>query len=726
MINAVFRTSHMLLALFSFVFLLLASVTGGLLAFEPIVNKTKSYQTNATSNISISDALKSIQKEEISVLKNQNRGHIVAAFENGIYYINPKTGKKLEKVKKQARFFKFLTKLHRSLFLKTIGRALVGIVSFLLFLIAITGTLLIIKRQKSVKAFFNKIVKESTEQYYHIVFGRLTLIPIVVVALSGTYLSLQRFKIIPKTKVKLVAKNVSKTNTEALPISEFSVFKNNTLANLKELRFPFSKEPNEFFHLKLSDRELLVNQFTGKIVSEELYPFSKIIGQLSFDLHTGYSGVIWAVIIMISSFSILYFMYSGFVMTCKRLRGRTKNKFKSNQCEYIILVGSENGSTQNYAKMLYKAFLTDGKKAFITTLNSYTEFTKMKHLIVLSATYGDGEAPSNASKFLHELKNKSVNNHDFYFTVVGFGSMSYPKFCQFAIDADKSLQGKKSAKQLLPLMTVNNKSFEQFNEWMRLWNQKTGCELSLDKSIINKRKKQRKFKIISRKIDANSKDDTFLLQLIPKKKTKFTSGDLLGVYANESTHERLYSIARINDKIFLSIKLHANGLCSNHLYKALVGSSISGFIQKNNAFHFPKKASKVIMIATGTGIAPFLGMIQENNNKLPIDLYFGIKTKKSLQLYNDVIHKNLKEKKVVNFYPAYSREFEQKTYVQNLIKKDIDTIIVALKNKAVIMLCGSIAMQKEVFTVLENALNQKNEKSFSFYKKANQILVDCY
>lgn len=666
-----------------------------------------------------------LQKEnkEIFAIKNEKNGHIIAQLDNGRFYINPKNGELLGKVQRQSKFFKFLTSLHRSLFLKSTGRAIVGIVSFLLFLIAITGTLLILKRQKNLKAFFNKIIKETPEQFYHIVFGRLTLIPIIILSLTGVYLSLQRFKIIPKERIKLQATEQI-TAEKAIPISNFSIFKNVTLSDLKELKFPFSEEKDEFFHLKLTDKELLINQFSGKIVSEELRSFSSIISQLSFDLHTGYFGIIWAIVLIFASFSIPYFMYSGFLMTYKRLKGRVLNKFKSNNCEYILLIGSENGSTQLFAKMLYKGLLSENKKVFITTLNNYKEFPKMKHLIVLSATYGDGEAPSNASNFMSLIRDETVNKHSFLYSVVGFGSLSYPKFCQFAIEIDSILQKKELATELLPLQKINNKSFEEFSLWMNLFNDKTTLSVVLDKSIIVKRKKQETFKVIGRKIDANCNDNTFLLTLIPNKKRRFLSGDLLGIFPNEETHERLYSVAKINEVIILSVKLHEKGLCSNYLYTAKIGSDINGYIQKNKSFHFPKKASKVIMIATGTGIAPFLGMIQNNENNIPIDLYFGVRSKKSLDLYANFIQKGVETEKIANFYVAYSRETDKKVYVQDVVKLDIEKIITALEQKAVIMLCGSIAMQKAVFNVLDERLTDK--KSVSFYKKREQILVDCY
>src|SRR5690606_29491429 len=90
-------------------------------------------------------------------------------------YFNPKTAEYLAEELKPSPFFQWVTNFHRSLFLKSVGRFFVGLCSFLLFLIAVSGTVLIVKRQRSFKKFFAKIVNDDFNQYWHVVLGRLSL-----------------------------------------------------------------------------------------------------------------------------------------------------------------------------------------------------------------------------------------------------------------------------------------------------------------------------------------------------------------------------------------------------------------------------------------------------------------------------------------------------------------------------------------------------------------------
>jgi sulfite reductase (NADPH) flavoprotein alpha-component len=81
--------------------------------------------------------------------------------------------------------------------------------------------------------------------------------------------------------------------------------------------------------------------------------------------------------------------------------------------------------------------------------------------------------------------------------------------------------------------------------------------------------------------------------------------------------------------------------------------------------------------------------------------------KGSLSLYQSQLDEYSEQKKLNKLTVALSRETE-KQYVGDLIKKDASQVATILKNGGVIMICGSLAMQKDVMVVLE----QICEKSF--------------
>lgn len=728
---SVWRYSHLALAVSSFLFIALAAVTGIILSLEPINEKIPSYRTADFNNIKLAEAIPVFSKNyhditEVSVDVNQFvtlKGND-STGKNVQIYVDAKTGKALGVPGKKNDFFQWVTALHRSLFLHELGRFFVGLTAFCLLLIAISGTVLVIKRQRGLKRFFTKIVKENFAQYYHVVLGRLSLVPVLIIALSGTYLSLARFGLFPEKKIKHTIDFDKIRSQPKKQLADFAIFKNTPLSQVQTIEYPFSDDPEDYFTLKLKDREMVVDQFTGEILSEVKYPMSQLLTNLSLDLHTGGKSIVWSIVLAIASINILFFIYSGFAITLKRRSNLIKNKHKAADSKYIILVGSENGSTMGFAKAIHQQLIKSGQTSFLTEINNYTAFPKAEHMVVITATYGLGNPPSNASN-LSSLIKKYPQTHPIHFSVIGFGSKAYPDFCQFAFEANNLLSAQTWATPLLEIDTVNDKSPEQFNHWYENWLQHVDLPAMSLPELFNKKPAGLQTLQVVEKTSIAHEDGPFIIKLQTGRWTKFTSGDLLAIYPADDYRERLYSIGKIEKDVQLSVKLHQHGLGSNYLYNLSVGNSIEARIISNAHFQFPQKASTVIMVCNGTGIAPFLGMIDQNNKKVDCHLYCGFRGQSTFELYKDAVNQSLELQKLSQLHIAYSREGD-KQYVKDLLSKDADFIATTLANNGTIMLCGSLAMQNNVIELLESICQTKTGKSISFYQSHGQVLMDCY
>ncbi|WP_316805088.1 PepSY domain-containing protein [Pedobacter nototheniae] len=726
---SIWRYSHLALAVSSFLFITLASVTGIVLSFKPVTEKTQPYKAKNFNQLTVAGLIPTLQKSytDISdVTIDANQFVMVNGTDlndqSGKFYVNPETGKSLGKVGKENEFFRWATTLHRSLFLHETGRFFVGLTAFLLFLIATSGTILIIQRQRSLKKFFGKIVKDGFAQYYHVVLGRLMLIPIILISLSGTFLSLQRFGIIKEQKIVHKVDFDALKTTSAKKINDFEVFKNIPLSKLQLIEFPFSEDVEDYFTLKLDDKEVTVNQITGEILTEQAYSKATLLNNLSMDLHTGRGSAIWAILLAVASANILFFIYSGFVIMWKRRSNRIKNKYKAEQAVFVILVGSENGTTFRFAKAIHDQLLKNGQISFMGELNDYQIFPKAQQLLVFTATYGQGEAPTNSTKF-KALLEKYEQPNLISFAVVAFGSHAYPDFCKFGYEVNNALSHQLWAKPLLEIHTVNDRSPEEFTRWATLWAQNSNMTLSLlSKFLEAKPVKTHEFSVTEKKVSAHA-ETSFIIRLSPKKRKRFTSGDLLAIYPANDYRERQYSIGRIGKDVQLSVKLHEGGLGSGFLHKLKIGQTLNATIIKNEHFHFPEKAKTVIMVSNGTGIAPFLGMLDQHSKGRDIHLYCGFRNELSFGLYKSAL--NIEMEKLSKLNVAYSREGE-KQYVKDLLAKDESFVFQTLKSGGVIMLCGSLSMQNDVVNWLEAHCQQLEGKSISYYQSRKQILMDCY
>ena len=92
----------------------------------------------------------------------------------------------------------------------------------------------------------------------------------------------------------------------------------------------------------------------------------------------------------------------------------------------------------------------------------------MKQLIIVTSTYGLGQPPSNAKKFIKKYK-KSPLKLPFEYCVVGFGSRSYPDFCQYALDVEKLFGNYDLGKNIIPTHLINNQSKTEYREWYNEW-----------------------------------------------------------------------------------------------------------------------------------------------------------------------------------------------------------------------------------------------------------------
>src|SRR5690606_19302402 len=133
------------------------------------------------------------------------------------------------------------------------------------------------------------------------------------------------------------------------------------------------------------------------------------------------------------------FISTVFAITLKRCRTIIRNKYLSQNAVDIILAWSEIGSTICFAYKIHQQQLAKVHRSFLTMLYQSVSFLKYRNIFILTSTYGLGDAPSNADKFISLLE-KYPQQGKVGFSVVGFGSTAYHDYCAFAQTADKIVE----------------------------------------------------------------------------------------------------------------------------------------------------------------------------------------------------------------------------------------------------------------------------------------------
>ncbi|KAH7095469.1 NADPH-cytochrome P450 reductase-like protein [Paraphoma chrysanthemicola] len=164
------------------------------------------------------------------------------------------------------------------------------------------------------------------------------------------------------------------------------------------------------------------------------------------------------------------------------------------------------------------------------------------------------------------------------------------------------------------------------------------------------------------------------------------------------------------------------GVASNYLANLVPGDKLHVSVRSSHqAFHLPKDAKNVpvIMIAAGTGLAPFRGFIQERAAQLaagralaPALLFYGCRAPTSDLLYADVL-KRWEQLGAVSLRLAFSREPESSEgckYVQDRVYHDRSDIVELFDAGAKLFVCGSAEVGQGVQeTLIRIAKERKSE-----------------
>lgn len=169
---------------------------------------------------------------------------------------------------------------------------------------------------------------------------------------------------------------------------------------------------------------------------------------------------------------------------------------------------------------------------------------------------------------------------------------------------------------------------------------------------------------------------------------------------------RLYSIAssqdKVGDQIHITVSVVRyerknrlrNGACSSHLADNIeIDDQVPVYIEKNPSFKLPLNGSKIIMVGAGTGIAPYRAFLQqrENDNKSGGTwLFFGDRRYNSDFLYRDDWQKWLETKHLEKMELAFSRDQEDKVYVQHKLFDNQQEIYRWIEDGAYFYLCGDM------------------------------------
>ncbi|UKH19373.1 assimilatory sulfite reductase (NADPH) flavoprotein subunit [Actinobacillus pleuropneumoniae] len=188
---------------------------------------------------------------------------------------------------------------------------------------------------------------------------------------------------------------------------------------------------------------------------------------------------------------------------------------------------------------------------------------------------------------------------------------------------------------------------------------------------------------------------------------------------------RLYSIASAQSEVGEEVHLSVGVVRYGYNGKARAGAASSYladrveedgqvriFVEHNDNFKLPQDSSKpIIMIGSGTGIAPFRSFVQQRATDEAEGknwLIFGNQHFASDFLYQTEWQQFAKDGFLHKYSFAWSRDQEQKIYVQDKIREEAETLWQWLQQGAYLYVCGDAGrMAKDVNQALLDVIAQQ-------------------
>ncbi|WP_346779998.1 sulfite reductase flavoprotein subunit alpha [Streptomyces sp. S3(2020)] len=149
------------------------------------------------------------------------------------------------------------------------------------------------------------------------------------------------------------------------------------------------------------------------------------------------------------------------------------------------------------------------------------------------------------------------------------------------------------------------------------------------------------------------------------------------------------------------------GVCSPFLADADADTEVPVFVQASPHFRPPADpATPMVMIGPGTGVAPFVGFLQERRalgHRAPNWLFFGEQHRASDFYYERELTELLDEGTLARLDTAFSRDQRQKVYVQDRMREHGPELWRWLQDGAHFYVCGDASrMAKDVDRALRD------------------------
>ncbi|GAB4297818.1 MAG: PepSY domain-containing protein [Roseovarius sp.] len=694
------------------------SLSGAALSVFPAAESLSAPRVEAGMTVATLAARIAAHHPGVEQIRRAPSGRITAWWFDGdtpgAGVIDPATGQAIASADPN-QTQRWLTNLHRSLFAGDTGRVAAAAGAAALLLLSLSGAALMARRAGGWRRWFAPL-RGPLAGRVHVEIARLAVIGLVLSSATALWMTAATFDLLPDGGAE-PAFPAGVSGKTGMPLARMPALQQVPVRELRALSFPYPGGARDVFTLSTERGTGYIDQGSGEILSwADPTGWERVLDTVTM-LHTGQGAAVLGLVLGLMALGVPLMGVSGVMVwrNGRRGRPRIRNNQPAGRAETIILVGSEGGSTWGFAATLHAALSAAGQSVHVGPMSAFApeRYRAARRIILLAATWGNGDAPASARGFLERLAAAEALP-EVPLAVLGFGDRSFPAWCAFARAVADRAQERGWA-ELVPFDTVDRQSPQDFARWGRALGAALGIALELAHRPVLP--KTATLTLIARRdYGAEVQAPTAILRFALPRPTlwqrltatgfaRFAAGDLIGIVPQGSPVPRFYSLAsgRRDGFVEIVVRRHPGGLCSGQLTALAPGDRVRAFLRPNPGFHPGRGREPLILIGAGSGIGPLAGMIRANARRRAIHLYFGLRHRDSDFLYGEELHAWQQQGRLTRLVSATSRG-ARPHYVQDALRAEAVELARLIGAGARVMVCGGREMAAGVADALAEIL----------------------
>ena len=416
----------------------------------------------------------------------------------------------------------------------------------------------------------------------------------------------------------------------------------------------------------------------------------------------GWSGALYALTML----ALVGLMGTGLWSWGRRVVG-ARARMGDQNADVLVAWGSQTGTAAALGAATVAALRQGGAQVAGASLGALAPAEMMRHraVFLIVSTTGDGDLPDAARGFHAALKGADLTG--LRFGLLALGDRTYRQFCAGGLSLRAALL-EAGAQEVLELVQVDRDPAAPWKAWLAgvaAWLAVTPGAVAApdgDQPVTLTLRGRRQLN------DPADPDTTEVhaLTLDSARPMDWQPGDLLLVRPGPGEPERPYSIGASplegDRSLALTVALVVHdgpdgrrfGRASHLLCRGLVqGDRLEAQLRRHPGFRLPEDPDRpVIMVATGCGIAPFLGFLAHKaagGHRGPMWLFFGSRKRAADYFHGDRLEAWHAAGTLDRLDPAFNLDADGGGFVQDrMAARGADLLDWLIRRDAVLYACG--------------------------------------